>query len=273
MGTEILPGLAFDDTGRRPSCPPCMTARRGGQKQTLASSPSSPLTAKHQHLVASTGQVHAVSGVVTPPSASAKHKSRSLSNLLSAGSLSPRRCNAASAAISSHSQFTLQPEIGGVVPSSYDSHESTASLLGKAHGNHACPPHFAKLDGGHSSHRVSGATKWCPFFDFSDVLTCLNRQTITSKTSQLKPTSLPGNQQQQHASKPSLTRGIPHDDTTGLRNYNSCLELTKLENGCFNGRLSIADFPPGDIEVRLRENTVEFFVALRWWSGLQQQSG
>lgn len=47
----------------------------------------------------------------------------------------------------------------------------------------------------------------------------------------------------------------------GLRNYSSCLELTKLENGRFTGRLSIVDFPPGDLEVRLRDSTVEFFVA------------
>lgn len=47
----------------------------------------------------------------------------------------------------------------------------------------------------------------------------------------------------------------------GLRNYSSCLELTKLENGRFTGRLSIVDFPQGDLEVRLRDSTVEFFIA------------
>ena len=272
---------AFDDAyERRPSCPPCMTIRQTNRKPTISSATPSILspTASRQMLQhqqqqqQQQSQLHHSSFSIDK-STVAKLKSRSLSSL-TANAIANRRGTTQCAleedikeetAASSAANYVSPPlsAISAVAVELSRNNSSTivapaSTVVAQCHSN-ACSSaqrHLVDDDlayGERSPHSVSTG-KWCPFFEFNDVLTCLHRQPSSKMNTRLAASS----------NQPPLIKQTinMHDEHLRMRNYSSSLELTKLENGQFVGRLPTTAFPLGDIEVRLKENTLEFFIAL-----------
>jgi hypothetical protein len=216
MATEFLPTLTYDDTPgiRRPSCPPCMTSRRSptGRRQSPqplvqrsllspASSPSNSPAAPPRH-----SQFQGTQATMALPAA-VRQKSHSLSSLLllsaTGNQQQTRRAtspsnnaialSASGTAGAGAAQYGTEAEIEEEAPSpsyrlsSTIRNGSAASLLPSTRASlstssTAAAAVSSSADGGHlmSSAHVSGgnsSSKWCPFFEFNDVLTtCLHRQ-------------------------------------------------------------------------------------------------